>query len=94
MAGQNYTQQLLRSREAASRRLPLLDANKRSVCIKGAWMAFAHVKMQWAKMNAAMVATEGPPAGKEHRTPERCFSEVLEGSHLVAEQCSKDVIFE
>ena len=73
---------------------PRLDAIKRSVCIEGAWMAFARVKMQWAKMNAVTVATEGLPAGKEHRTPERYFSDVLEGSCIVAEQCTKDVIFE
>ena len=56
-------------------------------------MAFARVKMQWAKMNTVLVATEGPPAGKEHRTPERYFSDVLKGARLVAEECSKDVIF-
>ena len=50
---------------------PRLDVIKRSVCIEGARMAFARVKVQWAKMNAVKLATEGPPAGKEHRTPER-----------------------
>ena len=45
-------------------------------------------------MNVATVATEGPPMGKEYRMPERYFSEVLEGSRIVAEQCAKDVIFE
>ena len=73
---------------------PRLDTIKRSVCIEGARMAFARVKMQWAKMNAVMVTTEGPPMGKEHRTPERYFSDVLQGSRIVAEQCAKDVIFE
>ena len=72
---------------------PRLDAIKRWVCIEGVRMAFARVKMQWAKMNAATVATEGPPVGKEYRTPERYFSKVLEGSRIVAEQCMKDVIF-
>ena len=57
-------------------------------------MAFARVKMQWVKMNAAMVATEGPPAGKEHRTPERYFEDVLVGSCIVATQCAQDIIFE
>ena len=46
-------------------------------------MAFALVKVQWAKMNAFSLATEGPPAGKEHRTPERYFNDVLEGSRIV-----------
>ena len=39
------------------------------------------------------LATEGPPEGKEHRTPERYFDDVLEGSRIVAEQCAKDVSF-
>ena len=73
---------------------PRLDIAKRSVCIEGARMAFTRVKVQWAKMNAIKLATEGPPEGKEHRTPERYFSDVLEGSRIVAEQCAKDVIFE
>ena len=35
---------------------PHLDAIKRSVCIEGARMAFARVKVQWAKMNAIKLA--------------------------------------
>mgnify|MGYP005822485901 CR=1 FL=1 len=73
---------------------PGLNAIKRSVCIEGARMAFARVKVQWAKMSATKLATEGPPAGKEHRTTERYFDEVLEGSRIVEGQCSKDIIFE
>ena len=72
---------------------PRLDAIKRSVCIEGARMAFARVKVQWAKMNVVKLATEGPPEGKEHRRPELYFDSVLEGSRLVAEQCAKDIIF-
>ena len=64
---------------------PRLDAIKRSVCIEGARMAFARVKVQWVKMNAVKLATEGPPAGKEHHTPKRYFEDVLEGSRIVAE---------
>ena len=45
-------------------------------------------------MDAVKLATEEPPEGKEHRTPERCFGDVLEGSHIVAMQCAKDIIFE
>ena len=45
-------------------------------------MAFARVKVQWAKMNATSLATEGPPAGKEHHTPEKYFNDVLEGPAL------------
>ena len=44
---------------------PRLDVIKRSVCIEGARMAFARVKVQCAKMNAVKLATEGPPKGKE-----------------------------
>ena len=73
---------------------PRLDVIKRSACIKGACMAFARVKVQWAKMNAVKLATEGPPEGKEHRTPERYFEDVLEGSRIVATQCAQDIIFE
>ena len=73
---------------------PRLDAIKWSVCIEGARMAFARVKMQWAKMNAVTLATEGPPAGKEHRMPERYFKDVLKGSRIAEGQCGKDIIFE
>ena len=72
---------------------PRLDAIKRSVCIEGARMVFARVKMQWVKMDAVKLVTEGPPAGKEHRTPKLYFDNVLEGSRIVAEQCAKDIIF-
>ena len=72
---------------------PQLEAIKRSVCIEGAWMAFAHAKMDWAKMGAKKLMTEGPTEGNEHRRPELYFDSVLEGSRLVAEQCAKDVIF-
>ena len=72
---------------------PRLDIVKRSVCIEGARMAFARCKMWWAKMDAVEVAW-GPPEGKEHRTPERYFADVLKGACLVADECVKDVIFE
>ena len=72
---------------------PRLDVVKRSACIEGAGMAFARFKMWWAKMDAVEV-TRGPSEGKEHRTPERYFGDVLEGSRIVATQCAKDIIFE
>ena len=50
---------------------PRLDAIKRSVCIEGAQMAFARVKMQWVKMDVVKLVTEGPPTGQEHCTPEQ-----------------------
>ena len=46
------------------------------------------------RLDTIKLATEGPPEGKEHRTPELYFDNVLEGSSIVAEQCAKDVIFE
>ena len=72
---------------------PWLDVVKRSACIEGARMAFAHCKMWWAKMDAVEVA-RGPPEGKEHRTPKKYFADVIEGSRLAAAQCSQDAIFE
>ena len=57
-------------------------------------MAFARVKVWWAKMDAVKLVTEGPPEGKEHRMPERYFDDVLNGSRVVEDQCSKDNIFE
>ena len=73
---------------------PRLHVVKRSTCIEGARMAFARVKVQWAKMNTVKLATEGSPEGKEHRTPEQYFEDVLEGSRIVAMQCAQDIIFE
>ena len=73
---------------------PRLDVIKRSVCIEGTRMAFTSVKIQCAKMDAVKLATKGPPASKEHRTPERYFDDVLKGSRIVEGQCSKDIIFE
>ena len=72
---------------------PRLDVVKRSVCIEGARLAFAYVKVWWAKMDAVKVA-RGPPEGKEHRTPKRYFADVLEGLHIEATQCAQDTIFE
>ena len=72
---------------------PQLETVKRSVCIEGARMAFARVKMHWEKLDAKKMMIEGPPEGKEHHRPELYFDGILEGSRLVAEQCSKDIIF-
>ena len=57
-------------------------------------MAFACVKMHWAKMKAAVVAVEGLHEGKDYRKSERYFKDVLEGACLIEGQCSKDMIFE
>jgi hypothetical protein len=74
--------------------VPRNDVVQRSVCIEGARMAFARVKMYWAKMKVADVAVKGPPGGKDHRTPERYLDDVLEGARLIEGQCSKDIMFE
>lgn len=74
--------------------LPCIDTVKRSSCIEGAQLAFARVKMHWAKMKVAIMAVEGPPGGKDHRTLERYFEDVLEGARLIEGQCSKDIMFE
>ena len=52
------------------------------------------MKVHWAKLDAEKLVKEGPPEGKEHRHPEMYYDSVLKGSRLVAEECSKDVIFE
>ena len=45
-------------------------------------------------MDAEKLVTDAPPAGKEYRTPEMYYKGVLKGAHLIADECSKDVIFE
>ena len=36
----------------------------------------------------------GAAEGKEHRHPEMYYEGVLPGARLIADECSKDVIFE
>ena len=73
---------------------PRLEVITWSVCIEGARRDFAHVKVQWAKLDAVKLVKEGPPQGKEHRHPEMYYEGVLKGARLVADECTKDVIFE
>ena len=73
---------------------PRLEVIKRSVCIEGARRAFARAKVHWAMMDAEKLVKEGPPQGKEHRTPEMYYKSVLKGACIIAGECSKDVIFE
>ena len=56
--------------------------------------AFARVKVQWAKLDAVKLIKEGPPVGKEHRHPEMYYEGVLKGACLIANEYTKDVIFE
>ena len=37
---------------------------------------------------------DAPPAGKEYRTPKIYYKSVLKGARKIADECSKDVIFE
>ena len=73
---------------------PQLEVVKRSVCIEGGRRAFARVKLQWVKLDAVKLIKEGPPERKEHRHPEMYYEGVMKGAHLVADDCTKDVIFE
>ena len=73
---------------------PRLEVVKQSVGIEGARRAFARVKLQWVKLDAVKLIKEGPPEGKEHRHPEMYYEGVLPGARLIADECSKDVIFE
>ena len=73
---------------------PWLEVIKQSVCIEGAHRTFARVKVQWAKLDAVKLIKEGPPEGKEHRHPEMYYEGVLKGARLVADECTKDIIFE
>ena len=56
-------------------------------------MAFARAKVHSGKLDAEKLMTEGSPEGKEHRKPELYYDGVLKGARLVAEQCTKDIIF-
>lgn len=73
---------------------PRIDVMKQSTCIEGAWMAFARVKMYWAKMKATDIAAKSPPGCKDKHTPEHYFKDVLEGARLIEVQCSNDIVFE
>ena len=57
-------------------------------------MAFARVKTHWAKLDAEKLVKEGAPEGKEYRTPEMYYKGVLKGARPMADECSKDLIFE
>ena len=59
---------------------PRLEVIKRSVCIEGARMAFAHAKVHWGKMDAEKLVTEGPPEGKEHHKARIVLRRCLERS--------------
>ena len=64
------------------------------VCIEGARRALARAKAHWGKLDAEKLLTDAPPPGKEYRTPEMYYKGVLKGARRIADECSKDVIFE
>ena len=73
---------------------PRLEVIKCPVCIEGARRALARAKVHWGKLDAEKLVTDAPPPGKEYRTPETYYKSVLKGARLVADECSRDVIFE
>ena len=73
---------------------PRLEDIKRSVCIEGARRALVRAKVHWGKLDAEKLVKDGPPPGKEHRKPENYYKDVLKGACLMADECSRDVIFE
>ena len=52
------------------------------------------MKVQWAKLDAVKLIKQGPLEGKEHRHLEMYYEGILKGARLVADECTKDVIFE
>ncbi|KAF7033585.1 hypothetical protein CFC21_044669 [Triticum aestivum] len=73
---------------------PRLEVIKCSVCIEGIRRALACAKVHWGKLDAEKLVTDGPPKSKEHRTPEMYYEGLLKGARRIADECSKDVIFE
>ena len=73
---------------------PWVEVVKHSVCIEGARRALARAKVHWGKLDAEKLLTDAPPPGKEYRTPEMYYNGILKGARRIADECSKDVIFE
>ena len=73
---------------------PRLEVIKRSVCIEGARRALARAKVHWGKLDAKKLVKDGSPEGKPYRAPEKYYDGVMKGAFLVADECTKDIIFE
>ena len=71
-----------------------LEVIKRSVCIEGARRAFARAKVHWGKLDAEKLVKDGPLEGKVHHYPEKYYDGVMKGARLMADECTKDTIFE
>ena len=73
---------------------PRLEVIKRSVCLGGARRALDRAKVHWGKLDVEKLVKDGPPPGKEHRKLKNYYKDVLKGARLMADECSRDVIFE
>ena len=73
---------------------PWIEVVKSSVYIEGACRALARAKVHCGRMDAEKLVTDAPPPGKEYRKPEMYYKGVLKGARIIADECSKDVIFE
>ena len=73
---------------------PWVEVIKHSACIEGARRALARAKVHWGKMDAEKLVTDVPLPGKEYRTPEKYYKIVLKGACDIADECSRNVIFE
>ena len=73
---------------------PWVEVIKHSTCIEGARRALARAKVHWGKMDPEKLVMDRPPPGKEYHKPEMYYEGVLKGARLVANECSKDLIFE
>ena len=73
---------------------PRLEVIKRFVCIEGALRALARAKVHWGKLDGEKLVRDGPPPEKEHRKPENYYKDVLKGARIMADEYSRDVIFE
>ena len=94
MAWRGSAWELFWASAAAGGGLSRLEVIKRSVCIEGARRALARAKVHWGKLDAEKLVKDGRPPGKEHRKPENYYKDVLKGACLVADECTKDVMFE
>ena len=45
-------------------------------------------------MDVEKLVKDGPQQGKEHHHPKMYYEGVLKGARLMADECSKDVIFD
>ena len=73
---------------------PWVEVIKHSACIEGARRALARAKVHWGKLDAEKLVQDGPPEGMPHRVPEKYYDGVMNGACLVADECTKDIIFE